>query len=509
MGLRSRWACSPFWGASYACGMSESPRSESKSAGKQIQGPRGTRDLYPAEAARRRWLLERWREVSVRHGFEEVDGPTFEESDLYAVKSGEGILGELFQAFSGKSPDEVEQVQATGRGPFALRPEFTPTLARMYAARAAGLPKPCKWFMAGPFFRAERPQRGRLREFLQWNADVLGLDIPPEKWNAEDAEGRAEVAAAKARMDAEAIACLVRFLDAMGLGPSDARVHVNDRGIIDEILRGAGVPSHLHPAILSHLDRAGKMEREKFEAEAIALGAPPELIAGVAGEVTVPGGDRDQLTESVLRAGGASVGGHRRLQDGLFTALAEQGVEPEWYTYNMRIVRGLAYYTGTVFEVIADGERAVAGGGRYDNLVELFGGPRTPAVGFAMGDVVLSLLLQDKGLMPSDEELMGLVGQRPQVFVLSNGTEEAESQVRRVVAVLRRGDQGLHVRHSFKATKNIGKLLKEASGSGARFAVIVESPGEASVKDLKTGQQWEGRVAIDVLAERLAAALGK
>ncbi|MBK7406480.1 MAG: histidine--tRNA ligase family protein [Phycisphaerales bacterium] len=477
--------------------MSQSPRSESKSAGKQIQGPRGTRDLYPAEAARRRWLLERWREVSVRHGFEEVDGPTFEESDLYAVKSGEGILGELFQAFSGKSPDEVEQVKATGRGPFALRPEFTPTLARMYAARAAGLPKPCKWFMAGPFFRAERPQRGRLREFLQWNCDVLGLDIAPEKWHAEDAEGRAEVAESKARTDAEVIACCVAYLESTGLTPADVQVRVGSRTVVDGLLDDMRVPGEKHAEVFTLLDRRAKLGGEAFA----------EAASGLL-DVAAFDARREGL-ESALKAGGrADAGFDSASLMRLFASLDEMGLL-SWCTPDLSIARGLAYYTGTVFEVIADGERAVAGGGRYDNLVELFGGPRTPAVGFAMGDVVLSLLLQDKGLMPSDEELMGLVGQRPQVFVLSNGTDEADAQVRRVVAVLRRGDLGLHVRHSYKATKNIGKLLKEASGWDARFAVIVESPGEASVKNLQTGQQWEGRVAINALAERLAASLGK
>ena len=132
-----------------------------------FQSPTGTRDMYPADAAKRRFIMEAWRGVSVRHGFDEIDGPTFEHLDLYTVKSGEGIVSELF-AFQ----------RAGGEKDYALRPEFTPTLARMYAAKAGSLPKPTKWFMAGPFFRAERPQRGRLREFLQWNVDILGDPSP-------------------------------------------------------------------------------------------------------------------------------------------------------------------------------------------------------------------------------------------------------------------------------------------------------------------------------------------
>lgn len=533
----------------------------------KIQPPRGTRDLYPAEAARRRWLTERWREVSVRHGFEEVDGPTFEASDLYAVKSGDGILGELFQAFSGKSPDEVEQVRETGRAPYALRPEFTPTLARMYAAKAAGLPKPCKWFMAGPFFRAERPQRGRLREFLQWNCDVLGLDIPAEKWNAEDAESRAEVARSKARMDIEVITLVVEFLRHVGLTPQDTKVHVNWRPFAECMLLARGVAVEHLDAWLNLLDRVPKIDFDLYLAAASKLGTLSPRAAKVRRvmmrSVNTPlsahdnvfvssmrfiqrKGDRLQSLQKAIQARLEHThesDSPRRLfaltqllrkvtnaldettrQASIMTtryvsyehtavtfveASMRSGIH-EWLKPDPRIVRGLAYYTGTVFEVIADGERAVAGGGRYDNLIELFGGPKTPAVGFAMGDVVLSLLLQDKGLMPSDDELMGLVGQHPDVFVLSNGDEAANAQVRPTVAALRRGSDalaGLHVRHSYKATKNVGKLLKEATQQGARFAVIIEDAESCSVKDTRTNEQWPDKIPLTDLHARITAAM--
>ncbi len=450
--------------------------------------------------------MERWREVSIAHGFEQVDGPTFEQSELYAVKSGEGILGELFQAFSGKSPKDVQAVMETGRGPFALRPEFTPTLARMYAARASSLPKPCKWFMAGPFFRAERPQRGRLREFLQWNVDVLGLDIPAEQWKTGNSRGAAgdtkdaeEVARAKARMDAEVIGCCVAFLESVGLTHDDCVVRVSSRSVLATILSDMGVDETKQHDVFCLLDARPKLDAIAFNERCEAIGLDTSFI--------------DQFDEQCSKAS---------------MSLPEQwkaiGLD-QWVVFDPSIVRGLAYYTGTVFEVIADGERAVAGGGRYDNLIELFGGPPTPAVGFAMGDVVLSLLLQDKGLMPSDEELMGLVGQQPDVFVLSNGSEQAQARVQPVVAMLRRshdgpdacpaggcgssGGQMLHVRHSYKTTKNIGKLLKEASQVGARFAVILEDAQSCSVKDLHSGQQWDERVGVDQLAGRLRKALGR
>ncbi|QKK06903.1 MAG: histidine--tRNA ligase family protein [Planctomycetota bacterium] len=473
----------------------------------KIQPPRGTRDLYPAEAARRRWLTERWREVSVRHGFEEVDGPTFEASDLYAVKSGDGILGELFQAFSGKSPDEVEQVKDTGRAPYALRPEFTPTLARMYAAKAAGLPKPCKWFMAGPFFRAERPQRGRLREFLQWNCDVLGLDIPTEKWNAEDAESRAEVAEAKARMDAECIACCVADLESLGLAPSDVSIHFGSRDVVTNMLNEMEIPESRHTQILNLLDRQSKLAPKDFAAECDRLGFHMhrfQVLQGICIDAMKQG-----FPWIGLNSDEHAVTFDFKSMALLATEIEKLGITA-WCKPDLSIARGLAYYTGTVFEVIADGERAVAGGGRYDNLIELFGGPKTPAVGFAMGDVVLSLLLQDKGLMPSGDELMGLVGQHPDVFVLSNGDEAAEARVRPTVAALRRGGEslaGLHVRHSYKATKNVGKLLKEAAQQGARFAVIIEDAESCSVKDTRTNEQWPDKVPLTDLHARLAGAM--
>jgi histidyl-tRNA synthetase len=498
--------------------MSQPPDKPGPSA-RQIQSPRGTRDLYPAEAARRRWLMERWREVSIRHGFEEVDGPTFEESDLYAVKSGEGILGELFQAFSGKSPDEVQQVRDTGRAPFALRPEFTPTLARMYAARAAGLPKPCKWFMAGPFFRAERPQRGRLREFLQWNADVIGLDIPQEKWYAEDAQSRAEVAEAKARMDAEVIAVLVALLELVGCDNETVRVRYSTRETANILLDTIGVPPDLRERGMQLLDAASKLSEDEFTHRAAQLGIAPHHAKRLPRALKEQGSTPIEFFAAVGTK--APLDRLKRSLDLLVEQIATVGAR-HWISFDLSIVRGLAYYTGTVFEVIAEGERAVAGGGRYDNLIELFGGPPTPAVGFAMGDVVLSLLLQDKGLMPSDDELMGLVGQHPDVFVLSNGAPEADARLRPLVATLRRGPAvfgsdlktqdsrlktPLHVRHSYKATKNVGKLLKEAAQSHARFAVIIEDGASCSVKDLRKNRQWEGAVPLDDLHRRLSEAL--
>ena len=447
----------------------------------KIAAPRGTRDLYPEDVLKRRYITQAWRDVSIRHGFDEIEGPTFEQSELYAVKSGEGILGELFQAFSGKSPEEIEEVKRTGRAPFALRPEFTPTLARMYAAKAASLPTPTKWFTAGPYFRAERPQRGRLREFLQWNCDIMGAHP----------SGRLEA------FDASLIAPVVAMMFELGLGSDSVRVAWCDRTVISDALAAGGVGKADLERAIAALDKRTKLPASEFEGQMSEFGLDVARF--------------DELTSSAS----GDLGQELSLQLG-----------DEWDKWDATIVRGLAYYTGMVFEVIADGERAVAGGGRYDNLIELFGGPSTPAVGFGMGDVVLSLLLEDKGLMPEGEALMDAVSRppasvRPDAFVVTED-EALDPVVTRAVARLRAGvesdawrDRGgkpwdadryevapMHARRSYKATRKRDKLVKDAMKVGARCVVVVESDEACTVRELGSGQERE--VSLDGVGAALS-----
>ena len=428
----------------------------------KFQAPRGTRDYYPAEAAWRNYLLDAWRRVSVRNGFEEVDGPIFEPLELYKVKSGEGIVTEVFHV---KHP--------MGEQEFALRPEFTPTLARMVATKANSLPKPIKWFCMPNLCRAERPQRGRLREFLQWNVDILGLD--------------------DAVADAECIFTAVDLLQELGLGPEHIRVKISHRQTVRHILIKMGVSDDKMLAAFDLLDRRDKIEPEAFAKGAGELGLDPHAVERFdqTCRMKYAAGNLDQMKNQI--------GLSDELAD--LAALDEQlqqfGIA-QWCEYDLGIVRGLAYYTGTVFEMheISGAERAVAGGGRYDQLIELFDGPPTAAVGFGMGDVVLTNVLRDKGLIPEK------FAPRPDVFVIA-ASDLGAAKSRLVTATLRHA--GLHVRFSYKATRNVGKLMKEAAGHDAHFAVILGDEVKdnvATLKDMATGEQRD--VPLDKLVDTLA-----
>lgn len=430
------------------------------------QGPRGTRDFYPLEMTKRRWIEERWRRVAIRFGFEEIDGPRFEHLDTYTVKSGEGIVSELFSF-----------TRAGGETEFALRPEFTPTLARMVAAKANALPKPIKWFSVGPYFRAERPQRGRLREFLQWNVDMVGDPSP--------------------QADAEVIACCVEMLRECELTEKDVKVGFNSRSAVEQFFDDLSIPRDHFATAYRIVDAIDKKPVTDSIHDAVNAGLNPDFVSAFAfgksishGTIAIEGVDTARFAAA-----------HSRLLDitsdhlkTLASLLKDAGCD-DWCEQNWRIVRGLAYYTGTVFEVheATGAERAIAGGGRYDNLVELFGGPATPAVGFAMGDVVLSLVLQDKGLMPSDAEIAKELRLDPDVFVFSVD-ESLDAHAASFLALCRR--EGMHARRSYKTTRNVGKLLKEASAQRARVAAFVEPSPDGhgvrfQVKDLSGGRDQQ------------------
>lgn len=442
------------------------PAPANQRGSRTFQPPKGTRDFYPAEMAVRRHIENVWREVSIDHGFDEIEGPTFEHLDLYTKKSGEEIVSQLFR-FRREGGDTD----------YALRPEFTPTLARMYAAKARSLPAPTKWFCIPSHFRAERPQRGRLREFMQWNADIIGDDSP--------------------RADAEIIAVTVGVLERLGLTPNDVRLKIGNRQFLDKAAEHASLSPEKYEVmrwVQDNFDRLSEQERQnRFDTAGITNTDVQRYIEFQEGVNRIA-----KSGVSAIRAANLT-GVPQTLLDSTadFLHLLDQYGLHDWWDFDTSIVRGLAYYTGTVFEVheATGKERAIAGGGRYDGLIELFGGPPTPAVGIAMGDVVLRFVLQDKGLLKPGEEYLP----RPDVFVISTGDEIAQKEFTPLVAKLRR--EGFHVRHSYRATRNLGKLLGEASKVRARFAVILGkelAEGNVVLKNLDTGE--ERPIPLDGLA---------
>jgi histidyl-tRNA synthetase len=331
------------------------------------------------------------------------------------------------------------------------------------------LPKPTKWFWMQNCYRAERPQRGRLREFCQWNCDIVGL--PP--FDANDPEGEAR---AKALVDRELLSCVIDMLRSIGLTHADVRVKFNSRELVTGRLRAIGVGEDREAKVLALIDASAKLEKAELRQRLEAAGVSAEAW------------DRLMAVPAVQDGVAVLEHGLDRLVGMLVDEMPDE--DCDWLQYDPGIVRGLAYYTGMVFEVheASGAERAIAGGGRYDKLIEMFGGPPTPAVGFGMGDVVLSLVLADKGKMPADAEVARKLGLNPDAIVVSNGSAEADGAVAGVVASLRRA--GLHARRS---SKKIGKAMQDAAKVGARFCVILEGADKATVKDMGTqGQEMCG-----------------
>ncbi len=434
------------------------------------QGPKGTRDFYPEDMALRRHIEAAWRHASVIHGFDEIDGPTFEHLSLYTVKSGEGIVNELF-SFR----------RAGGEDDYALRPEFTPTLARMVAARAGGMAMPIKWFAIPSHFRAERPQRGRLREFIQWNVDMVGID--------------------GAQADVDVLSTAVSALGHLGLAPSDVRVRLSHRGVVGAALAALGATAERLGEAFTLLDRREKLDPKEFDARALAIG----LREGAAARFAELARTKLPVT-SDAHAISSAIGCNREAAQPLadIAARLNDAGLGAWCDIDLGIVRGLAYYTGTVFEIheATGAERAIAGGGRYDRLIELFGGPSLPAIGFGMGDVVLGLVLKDRGKLPASGGCEFLP--RPDAFLISAGPESADAMLTTVAASLR--GRGLHVRHTYKATRSVGKLLGEAGKCRARHAVILGAELEQGMVALKALDSGEQRlVSLDALAQELGA----
>ncbi len=404
---------------------------------------KGMRDVYPEDMRLRNYIMDAWRRVSLRNGFEEYDAPILEYLELFTVKSGEEIADQLFSL-----------TDRGGRN-LAIRPEITPSLARMVAAKINTLPRPIKWFSMPRLCRAERPQRGRLREFFQWNVDVIGIE--------------------SVQADAECIYTLVDFLREVNLTPADIKVRVGSRPVVLSLLRREGVGQEGMDKALLALDKRPKIPADAFEAMLKDVGLSSSSIAEIGDFLDTPS---DEIVQRIGLSGLS--GAEKEIEDlqELEKALTSMGVK-DFIAFDLHIVRGLAYYTGVVYEAIAEGERAVAGGGRYDNLLELVGGPACGATGFGMGDVVLGLLLEEKGKIPAGCRAGSL-----DYFVI-DAEDDTYPQVLSLSARLR--EKGKSAEYSFKR-QPVGKQLKEADRRGADRAILVRKEGLA-VKTLNTGEQ--------------------
>ena len=420
----------------------------------RFQSLPGFRDFFPAEFSARHHILSAWRETARRYGFEEYDGPPLEPLELYVEKSGEEIVQQLY-TFRDKGDRDV-----------ALRPEMTPTLARMVGERGRSMPKPIRWFSVPQLFRYERTQRGRLREHFQWNVDIIG---------------EPDIAA-----DAEVLAVALDGLARLGLGAEDVVARVNDRRLLDRLLLAAGVPRERLGAAFAVIDKIGREEeaRTRDRLADAGLGA-----GGVDRVLTLLGCDLERLATE--HAGDESVTTEvDRLRE-YFTLLDELG----WggsVEFDPRIVRGLAYYTGTVFEIFdRQGElRAICGGGRYDSLLAAVSDLQLPAVGFGMGDVVLAELLRERGLLPE-----GAAG--PEYYIVTISDDE-RPLLRRVARSLR--DQGHSVSYTLRQV-GVGRQFKDANARGARATVVLGpdevARGVAVVRTMATGE--ERAVRLDEL----------
>jgi len=420
---------------------------------------KGTRDFYPEAMRLRNHICDAWRRVSLRNGFEEYDAPIFEYLDLFTIKSGQEIAEQLF-SFTDR-----------GGRRLAIRPEITPSLARMVNAKINSLPRPIKWFSVPRICRAENPQKGRLREFFQWNIDIIGSD---------------DVLA-----DAECIFVLVDFLREVGLTPKDIVIRYSSRELLSEVLANFGLPAEDMDPVMAVLDKRDKIPADVFDEmlkKAVPSDEPRMGILRFLNMQEIDASPAESFALNVgMKATQKSIEAHGRIR-GFRKYLEAFGIA-DWCTYDPRIVRGLAYYTGIVYEVYDAGQslRAVAGGGRYDNLLEVLGGPPVGATGFGMGDVVLGILLEAKGKLPAPAG-------RLEFFVVDDGGASLE-QVLEVVGALRSAGRSADFSY---ARRSIGKQLKEANRRGAARAVIVR-PGALSVKDLTSGRQE------DVTLEELLA----
>jgi len=410
------------------------------------QGVRGTRDFYPEDMRLRNWLFDNFTNASLLHGFEEYDAPVLEYEELYTRKQGEEITQQLYS------------FQDKGNRKVALRPEMTPSLARMVMARAGGLPMPIKWFSIPQCWRYERTQRGRGREHYQWNVDIWGTT---------------EISA-----DAELISVLVTFFEGIGLTAKDIVIRVSSRKVLEEVLGSLGLEGDIFAQTCIIVDKMDKLSSDVIEDQLSDLGHDSKVVTTIQAVLGIK--DMNSL-QKALKDESVAVSELNLL----FDAIDSYGIS-EWVEFDASIVRGLAYYTGAVFEAHdRTGEfRAICGGGRYDKLLSTLGGKDLPATGFGFGDMVIMELLAEKDLIPE------LVSDIDDIVIPLNS--DLRNAAVMVAASLRNSGRTVDL---VLEDKKMKWAFKHAERIGAARLVLL-APDEWSrkmvkIKDLDTGEESE------------------
>lgn len=415
---------------------------------KIIQAVKGTREFYPPEMALRNWLYQQIREVSLSFGYQEYEAPFLESIELYAAKSGEELVKEQAFVF----PDR-------GGNLITLRPELTPSLARMITQRQNQLTYPLRWWSFGPFWRYERPQKGRTREFFQWNIDLIGVNTP--------------------EADAELVCICAELFKKVGLSPDQVKILVNDRQLMEDSLKSVGISKEMKPFVFRLIDRKDKMKMPQWREY------------GLNGSIS-----EAQLKEILLILENKELYKKSENLMRFFDAVSSLGVK-DYILYEPGIIRGLDYYTGIVFEAKDIGEkgRAILGGGHYDNLVEDVGGNQLPGVGFAMGDVVFSLVLEKYGKIPS------LLKPPASIMVAVFNQEHINDSIEMSARLRNKGFNVI----CYPQEEKLSKQFKYADKLDIKIAIII-GPDEkrnkmVSIKDLRTGEQKS--VSLESIAEEL------
>ncbi len=407
----------------------------------KIKTVKGTREFYPEEMALRNYLYDKVRNASQAFGYQEWDGPFLETIELYAAKSGEELVKKQSFTFEDRGGDLV-----------TLRPELTPSFARMIAAKQNELTYPVRWWSFGPFWRYESPQKGRTREFFQWNIDMLGVASP--------------------EADAELIAVAATFLRSVGLSPERALIYVNNRRLMESEFDALGIAPDKRLDVSNLVDRRSKMEPAKWEEYALEIGLTQSQLDGLKNILN----NNDLWKQSIELTR-------------TFAALEALGVK-EYVKFNPSIMRGLLYYTGTVFEAFDTSgsvKRSILGGGRYDNLLADVGGQPLPGVGFAMGDVVIGIILQETNLLPEFQAT-------PAQVLVTVFDEALSMQSYALAAELRNAGLNTMI---YPETAKLQKQFKFADKMKLKVALVLgpdeAEKGQVVVKNLLNGEQVQVR----------------